>query len=152
MEFDEWNNLKKKINTKEKFATFNEREVWWVRQGINVGSEQYGKGENFIRPFLVLKKITHTLFLGVPLTSKKENDARLKVKYYKEVDLQNKKSLLCFNQIKVVDARRLLKIKETLSENTFKNVAEEFIKIYTPANAGGDVACANCNNIIAQEK
>jgi mRNA-degrading endonuclease toxin of MazEF toxin-antitoxin module len=148
MDLDDWNVLKKSISKKTKFATFNEREIWWVRQGVNVGSEQFGKGDNFIRPFLVFRKITSNLFLGIPLTSKKENEQRLKIKYYTEIEMKDSKNLLCFNQIKVVDARRLLKIKETVNENSFKKVISDFIKIYTPAKAGGVVACANCNNII----
>ena len=34
-----------------------------------MGFEQNGKGANFVRPIVILKKITNQMFLGIPLSS-----------------------------------------------------------------------------------
>ena len=55
--FDEWNEEKKQIHTKEKENFYvNEREIWYVKLGINIGSESNGK-KDFRRPVLVIKKV-----------------------------------------------------------------------------------------------
>lgn len=70
-DFDSWNNLKKNINNRDLIYT-SEREVWFCSVGLNVGSEQDGKNENYERPVLVIKKVTLNTFIGVPLTSNKK--------------------------------------------------------------------------------
>ena len=47
---------------------FKEGEVWWCSVGLNVGEEEFGKGERFVRPVLIFKKFTQNSFLGIPLT------------------------------------------------------------------------------------
>jgi hypothetical protein len=68
--FDEWNIQKKVLNSKTRTKTIKERDVFFLSLGENVGSEQSGKGNKFLRPVLVYKKFSHTLFLGIPLTTK----------------------------------------------------------------------------------
>ena len=57
-DFDQWNELKKKIeaekNNPEKFP--KEGEVWMSNVGRNIGFEQNGSGDNFSRPVLIIKK------------------------------------------------------------------------------------------------
>ncbi|MDQ7009415.1 MAG: hypothetical protein Q9M94_03950 [Candidatus Gracilibacteria bacterium] len=55
-DFDKWNKLKKNINNKKQKFYVKEREVWSVKMGQNVGFEEDGKGKDFERPVLVLKK------------------------------------------------------------------------------------------------
>jgi mRNA interferase MazF len=69
-EFDNWNEQKKCLHKIEQLPMFSEREVWWCSLGVNVGDEQDGKGENFTRPVLVLKKFNRNLFVGVPMSTK----------------------------------------------------------------------------------
>ncbi|MEI7557450.1 MAG: hypothetical protein WCJ45_00935 [bacterium] len=69
--FDEWNAAKKEIHFDEERLShvfLNEREIWYVRLGINIGYEENRKRE-FLRPVLVLKKVGN-LFFVVALTSK----------------------------------------------------------------------------------
>jgi mRNA interferase MazF len=55
--FNEWNEVKKEIDTREKSIIFKERDVFWVSIGENIGYEQNGKGEIFSRPVVIVKKI-----------------------------------------------------------------------------------------------
>lgn len=55
--FDKWNKLKKTIHQNRPEFFVNEREVRYAHLGINVGFEEDGKGGDFKRPVLILKKI-----------------------------------------------------------------------------------------------
>ena len=67
--FDEWNELKKKLHKDNKVLICREREIWWASIGENIGTEINGKGENFLRPVLIVRKHGASFF-GVPLSSK----------------------------------------------------------------------------------
>jgi len=74
--YDEWNETKKEIHFQEWIhssnTTFiNEKEIWYIRLGLNIWCEQNGKRE-FMRPVLVVKKIGN-MFFCIPLTSKGHN-------------------------------------------------------------------------------
>lgn len=68
--FDEWNSIKKGLDTKLKIVIPKEREVYWASIGENVGYEQNGKGNIFSRPVLIIKRFSKNMFFGVPLSTK----------------------------------------------------------------------------------
>lgn len=69
------NLIKQKTNKKENRVGFKERDIFWLRLGQNIGAEEYGKGNEFQRPVLIVKRLTYNIFIGVPLTSSlKTND------------------------------------------------------------------------------
>ena len=45
-----------------------------LKVGQNIGYEVYGKGEDFLRPVIILRKFSKDSFLGIPLTSSKKED------------------------------------------------------------------------------
>ena len=55
--FDQWNELKKHINHRRSNFFVKERQIWYVHLGHNVGFEEDGKGGDFKRPVLILKKV-----------------------------------------------------------------------------------------------
>lgn len=96
-DFDNWNKSKKKIDSRR------------------YDSEE---SEYFSRPVYIYKKISKINFLVIPLTTS-EN---YKDNWHMEINLESgRKSSLCFNQIKVLDFKRL-KIK-------IDNVGEEMLEI-----------------------
>jgi hypothetical protein len=73
-EFDKWNTIKKKTNKDSKHRNFKEREIFNTKVGKNMGYEQNGVGNQFIRPVLIVKKFSSGSFYGVPLsTTEKRN-------------------------------------------------------------------------------
>jgi len=60
-DFDEWNKLKKEIDTKEDVLDNfpKEGEVWMSNLGKNIGFEQNGSGDNFSRLVLIIKKFNN---------------------------------------------------------------------------------------------
>gem|GEM_PF-6408639 len=70
--FNDWNIKKQEIHFSDRTNKiyFKKGQIWWCSVGQNVGSESFGKGENFMRPILILKKLSSDLCVGLPLTSK----------------------------------------------------------------------------------
>lgn len=66
--FDEWNEKKKEAHYINKPPIYHEREIWWLMIGENIRAEINGKGDDFLRPVLVIRKYGN-LFFGVPLSS-----------------------------------------------------------------------------------
>ena len=68
--FREWMKIKERVHYRGSLRTIKEGEIWWCRIGENVGSEICGKGRDFLRPVVIVAKLSRYNFVGVPLTSK----------------------------------------------------------------------------------
>lgn len=101
-DFDNWNNLKKKLDQREKFPSFKEREIWWISIGTNNGDELCGKSELFSRPVLILKKFNNHFFFGIPLSSVQKDN-----KYYFNFEFKGKEQSAIMCQAKPISVKRL---------------------------------------------
>ena|SRR3990167_8008531 len=116
-DFDRWNKVKKKTNA-EKPRFYTVREVWWCRVGVNVGTEQDGKGEWYARPCVILRGFGPDACLVVPLTtSPRDHALRIPVGLVEGVEARANLS-----QIRVVDTRRLEAKIGFLAESIFSKV------------------------------
>jgi len=102
--YDEWNIVKKDIESKEKIFTFKVREIYWLRVGQNIGYEVYGKGDDFVRPVLVFRKFSKESFLGIPLTSQTKEDM---FHYGFKAINQDKDNYAILSQIKLFSSKRI---------------------------------------------
>ena len=100
--FDEWNEVKKKTN-EERPRLYTVREIWWCRFGVNIGTEQDGKGEWFVRPCVILRGFGPNACLVAPLTTSPRKHA-LRIAIGKINEEEAKANL---SQIRVIDTRRL---------------------------------------------
>ena len=116
--YDKWNEVKKRTEAKEEIAHFRQREIYWANIGKNIGSEQNGKGNDFMRPLLVFRRYSYNLFCGIPLST----TVREGTFFYTFEFLQNKKSSALLVQAKTFDAKRLDRKIGTIKQ-------EDFIKI-----------------------
>jgi len=124
--FDNWNCLKKNINIKKKKVYFKERDIFYVRIGQNIGFEQSGKGEDFLRPVIILKKFNNNFFMGIPLTSTIK-----KGKYYYEFRFTPKQaSNAILSQMKPFDSKRIKHKIGVINKEDFKNLKEKLNKLY----------------------
>ena len=74
-DYTKWHKIKTDINNAEKRVFFHEREIWFCYVGANVGFEQDGNKEEYLRPVLVVRKFNNEVFWGIPLTkSEKRKD------------------------------------------------------------------------------
>jgi mRNA-degrading endonuclease toxin of MazEF toxin-antitoxin module len=118
--FDEWCEVKKQIDNSN-FLSFKEREIFMGYIGENVGYEQNGKGSNFLRPILILKKYNKELFLGVILshTCKKN-------RFYFQI---NEDSCVILSQIRVFSVKRLKYFKFRLNESKFNEIIKKITEM-----------------------
>ncbi|MDB5265792.1 MAG: hypothetical protein JWM39_505 [Parcubacteria group bacterium] len=72
-DFDSWNKSKKLDYSNSKPEVFPKAgEVWLTVLGKNIGYEQNGVTDRFIRPCLIVKKFNNGMFWVVPLSSKQK--------------------------------------------------------------------------------
>ncbi|MCX6715797.1 MAG: type II toxin-antitoxin system PemK/MazF family toxin [Candidatus Taylorbacteria bacterium] len=120
-DFDSWNEYAKKLDKTEPDGFFRAREIWWCALGVNIGSEQDGKNDNFVRPVLVLYKIRYNLALIVPLTSKiADHEDRI------TFEISSGKYQILLSQLRTVSAKRLLRNIGYIRKETYK---ESLIKL-----------------------
>ena len=115
-DFQKWHNKKSHISDIEKRPFFHEREIWFCRLGVNVGFEQDGTGEDFLRPVVIMRKFNNEIFWAVPLTKREK-----KTEFYFTFSFFGRgKNTAILSQIRLIDARRLdYKIGE-ISKNDFQ--------------------------------
>ncbi len=118
-EYNEWHNKKKVLNERKDIDNifFRVKEVWWTALGVNIGFEQDGKGEEFRRPVLILKKFNKYVVLVVPLTTKIKKDN----KYYVSCSIANDDILrmAIISQIRLIDTKRFIDKLGVASEDSY---------------------------------
>lgn len=68
-DYKSWTPIKRTLhNTEEVRLFFHEREIWYCHLGENIGFEQDGRGEQFLRPIVIIRKFNNEIFWGLPLT------------------------------------------------------------------------------------
>ncbi len=125
---DEWNILKKNIDENNNNRSFRERDIFYINMGKNVGNEQNGKGINFIRPIIILKKLSNKMLIGIPLTSQtKEGTWYFKFDFTKNNATTTNTAILI--QIKMFSTKRLLNRIGRIRENDFNKMKSKFKKL-----------------------
>lgn len=104
-DFDMWNSIKKELDVKHKEVFFKEGDIWWIYLGQNIGFEADGKGENYARPVLVIKKYNKYSFLAIPLSTSN------KINFYKIFlgKIAGRNSFANLSQIRNIDSKRLIR-------------------------------------------
>jgi len=102
--FDNWNDIKKKISKDTKPRSFQEMDIFNVKIGKNIGFEQNGVGNQYVRPVIILKKFNRHFFYAIPLsTTTKKSPYNFEFEFKKEVE-----SVALLSQLRNMDAKRLL--------------------------------------------
>lgn len=104
-DFNKWN-IKKQFlqDNKSKSVKFHARDVWWCSYGVNLGSEQDGVGDNFERLCVVVKKLSPTTCIALPLSTKEKLEM-----FQVKVIVKEKIGFVLLDQVRVIDAKRLLR-------------------------------------------
>ncbi len=152
--YDKWNKLKQHINKKEQKLYIKNTEIYFISIGQNIGYESYGKDELFLRPVLVYKKLSHTTFIGIPLTSKEKNGTY----YFKFKYKNNKYSYASLNQLRVFDTKRVAYKSGNIKHDDFEELKKQmnsFIKVTPTKKSKGCITSKkkqrNKNTIIPQK-
>lgn len=129
-DFQKWHNKKTQVDNIEKRPFFHEREIWWCALGANVGFEQDGKGEDFLRPIVIIRKFNNEILWGVPLTKSKKKDSEYYFSFYfvrEGISVQNTAIL---SQIRLIDARRLSYRVSEISKSDLVNLIEKLKALF----------------------
>jgi mRNA interferase MazF len=117
-EFDQWNEKKKETHDRATSPFFHKREIWWCSLGVNVGFEQDGSGGEYRRPVLVLLGLSRQTCLIIPLTtSGKRHPLRPSIGV-----IAGKEAYALLSQVRVVDAKRLVRKICRLDKGTFERI------------------------------
>ena len=122
--FDNWNNLKQKIEDKE-LIPFRQGEIYFISVGQNIGYEVYGKKELYLRPVLVYRKLSKQTFIGIPLSSKEKDGTYFFTFRYTEKTL----STALLNQIRVFDIKRAEYYDGHIKISDFGRLKDKLLKL-----------------------
>ena len=123
--FNQWNDVKKRTQEKIVTAYFREREIYWANLGKNIGYEQNGKGEDFMRPLLIFRKYNNKLFCGIPLSTTIREGSF----FYSFNFLDDKESSALLVQAKTFDVKRLDRKIGTINIDDFEKLELKFKKL-----------------------
>ena len=118
--FDKWHSEKRAIHNDKKRPFFHEREIWFSSLGENIGFEQDGAGNDFLRPVIIIKKFNNDIFWCVPLTTKDKTE-----KHYFRFVSDNLTSTAIISQMRVLDAKRLQYKRGYLDKKDFGEIKKK---------------------------
>jgi len=121
-DFDKWSSVKKIVNRDKNFRSFKERDIFYTHFGKNIGFEQNGRGDSFIRPVIVLKKFNKSIFVAIPLSTQIKEG----IYYFKFSFLKNRRdrveNIALLSQVKTLDSKRLLNKIGTIDKDSFEDL------------------------------
>jgi coenzyme F420-0:L-glutamate ligase len=145
--FNKWNEKKKLIDSLKKKKSFYVKDIWWAQIGQNIGSESVGKGNSFLRPVLIVRRVYGSAAIVIPLTSKEKTGDY----YYNFVDTNGKRQCALLTQIRYLDAKRLEYRNSRISTVELKNIKASFSSMINKNPAiedGGLIEEKTCTPII----
>lgn len=121
--YDNWNLKKQDLqfnNNDTDKILFNEGEIWWCSLGINIGNESFGKGKNFYRPVLIIKKLSNDLCVVLPVTSKKKVGS-----WFYNMNFHDKDQCIMLYQIRTIHIKRLNKRMGQITDKVMLLIKEK---------------------------
>ena len=130
-DYQTWMSLKKVLhNSDDPRLFFHEREVWYCHLGENIGFEQDGSDEQFLRPVVIIRKFNNDIFWGVPLTrTQKDLPFYFAFVIQSETIADDEKSTAVLSQIRLIDAKRLRRMIGYISEDDIALLKKKLIAL-----------------------
>ena len=124
-----WNEVKKEVSCINKKILFEERDIVFLKMGKNIGFEEDGKGKEFLRPVLIVKKFNSNQFIGFAMTSKKPKEQNMKYYYRLKDD-----SYVILSQVRTYSVKRIKYNSHKINKRHIKEINEKFYKLFTPSD------------------
>jgi mRNA interferase MazF len=121
--FKEWFTEKNDLHENKVRAFFHEREIWFASVGVNIGFEQDGKHEKFLRPVVVVKKFNNEVCWGIPTTKKNKKGKHYFPFEYKESEF----TTVILSQLRLIDTKRLDYKIGSMKESDFIEMKKRLI-------------------------
>jgi len=126
--FDEWNEIKKETQKDKAIVGFKNRDIFFIKMGENIGFEQNGKGDSFVKPIVIVKGFNRDIFFGIPLSTKVKDG-----KFYHEFKFnKNGKTvtnIALLSQMRLYSSKRLLNKIGMMGKNDFEIMKRKFKKL-----------------------
>jgi mRNA interferase MazF len=120
-----WFEVKLELKQRQNCHNIREGEIWWCAIGENVGVEINGKNKNFTRPVVIIKKLSHFCFLGVPLTSQEHTGT-----WYAPFLFKNRQQYAAIAQIRVLSVYRLYRKMGEISRADYSLIKNSLLRLY----------------------
>ena len=135
-DFDRWNEHKKALDANAPRVYVHERELWFVHLGTNVGFEQDGRGDESLRPVLVLRKFNNEVVWALPLTRRNKPSSAYYVSFdytvFPEVaNAPLRSSVAILSQLRLLDIKRFRYKIGTVPTDTFEVMKEKTRQLLT---------------------
>lgn len=124
-DFDNWNKVKKETQNNVMPPMFSECELWWCALGINIGSEEDGKGKDYLRPVLIFRKFNKNIFYGLPITSKIKDD-----QFHVFINSGEIKGSAILSQMRLIDSKRLSHLAGKITSNELSGIKKKLKSLF----------------------
>ncbi|MDD2657328.1 MAG: type II toxin-antitoxin system PemK/MazF family toxin [Candidatus Pacebacteria bacterium] len=130
-DYNIWTPIKKGLhNADNPRLFFHEREIWYCHLGENIGFEQDGGDDMFLRPIVIIRKFNNDILWGVPLTrTQKDMPFYFAFKLQSETGTDDEKSVAVLSQIRLIDAKRLRRMIGYISAEDFVLLKKKLIAL-----------------------
>jgi len=118
-DFDLWSKKKKSINSRSHLPVIKEREIWWCSLGCNIGSEEDGKHENFLRPVIIFRIFDESILWAIPLTTRNWPKAS---QIHHTFTLNGITRAAEIHQVRPISSKRLSRYIDTISFEDFQTI------------------------------
>jgi len=122
-DFQKWHSEKSDLHNEKVRPFFHLREVWFASLGMNVGFEQDGKHEKFLRPVIILKKFNNQVCWAIPTTKKPKKG----IHYFSFEYDEGESTTAILSQLRLIDSKRLDYKIGTMKENDFAEMKKRLI-------------------------
>ncbi len=128
-EFERWNKIKIAANSRDaENILIQKGAIWLMQVGVNIGSEMDGKGQDFVRPIIVVKKINRDTFFGVPISSK------IKTNYFRlHFQLFSEDRVAVLSQLKLYDKKRCIRFMSVLTKEKLGEISQRLSEFFLEA-------------------
>ncbi len=123
-DFSNWHRKKSWIQKDKVRPFFHEQEVWFALVGSNVGFEQDGRGKDFLRPVIIVKKFNDSIGWCLPLTKKKKSGEY----YFVVTHGGGVISTAILSQLRLIDAKRLLYQSGNVMDADFEQIKKRLTR------------------------
>ena len=119
-DFDAWNVKKKELEVLDKKFLFKTGDIWWCSVGLNVKAESCGKGDEYQRPILILKKLSSGSCIGIPLSTQEKVGS-----WFTDITIHGEKRYALLYQIRMFSANRFQRRLASLDYADMSRVKEK---------------------------
>jgi mRNA interferase MazF len=124
--YQQWMPIKSAIHNGKTYPVgYKERDIWLASVGENIGFEEDGKGEKYLRPVLILKIFNRQLCHAVPLSTTEKRG-----KFYHAFDGgTGRTSVAILSQSRALDSSRLRRKVGVAAEQDFIDIRKQIREV-----------------------